>query len=377
MGCPHCSSVYGLVIDDIAWCEHCEKAELLTMWGAKPKKRRQSYADGTHGAKRSEQKRRKVSGSTHQSEHIIGYKVAAPSLPRGGSAFAKVAENKMPAYQEELLSHREHAGTGSGKESDAYRELQRATLDESGVGAAFQLNQEFYAHQASFRSSDAKRKAALEKADDSFFDMVANTDWASVFEYRPDKNKLKRRRRRFGATEKAEVTLARNVARTGAWPKPSEFAAMEARFNVPTGEKEPLPVVSTATAFSVDKYGVPKDGNCLFQAVVLGLQRKYPGKYDTLGHAALRASVVANLRALRANPAFPDSNLTKAYVDHMAQPRAWGGEYELYAIANVLHVRLTVHNEGGHHTITYGTPGGDSLDIYYDGSVHYSTGPNA
>ncbi len=122
-----------------------------------------TYSVGQHGNKLKEQQRlsttynTKVSGASHQSEHVFGYRPLQgdSGLTRGKSAAAKQLENQAPAYQELKDAHRMHVGTGtsttvdaSGFNSQTYRDYQRSLFssgEAGGVSAAAQLNSLGYA----------------------------------------------------------------------------------------------------------------------------------------------------------------------------------------------------------------------------------------
>jgi hypothetical protein len=146
MPCPHCNSANGLMFETEVVCDGCGKMSSTAVWKIKPKRKRETYHDGTHGAKRREQKRLKTSGATHQSEHVVGYEVLGHGAKRDGSELAKTIENRAPAYQEDFDSHRGHIGTGSwkdyrgtGESSKQYRVAQRRAVSAGKVGNAVQL----------------------------------------------------------------------------------------------------------------------------------------------------------------------------------------------------------------------------------------------
>lgn len=210
------------------------------------------YIIGQHGAKSREQKRlqklkdKKVSGSTHESEHTIGYAVLSGGfLPRGESKDAQVLENIAPAYQEVKALHRDHIGTGSSStpdetkmNADQYRDMQRGLLTgdntyhkalasrpsnpigvsstegKNAVSNAVQINQLGYGQQLHNRDYSHISPTALGQANDSYKQMVNNmksvtyvkdannADSADVFDH-----------------SKLEMILARYAAVTGNWPK--------------------------------------------------------------------------------------------------------------------------------------------------------------
>lgn len=210
------------------------------------------YLIGQHGAKSREQKRLKklkakeVSGSTHESEHTIGYAVLAGGfLPRGESKDAQILENIAPAYQEVKALHRDHIGTGSSStpddtnmNADQYRDMQRGLLTgdnayhkalanrslnpigisstegKNAVSNAVQINQLGYGQQLHNHDYSYVNSTALGQANDSYKQMVSNmqavtyvkdannADSAAVFDH-----------------SKLEMILARYAAVTGKWPK--------------------------------------------------------------------------------------------------------------------------------------------------------------
>ncbi|MFF5338564.1 DUF4157 domain-containing protein [Streptomyces sp. NPDC013181] len=120
-----------------------------------------SYMLGQHGNKTKEQARLSslynttVNGSTHQSEHLFGYRVLQgdSTLTRGRSADARTLENNALAYQELHAAHRAHPGTGtssqvgpSGFNADSYRHDTHSLLAAHQAGAAGQLNTLGYMH---------------------------------------------------------------------------------------------------------------------------------------------------------------------------------------------------------------------------------------
>lgn len=153
---------------------------------------RQTYPPGRHGAKKREQGRLSkapyhlpVTGTTHESEHPIGFEPIYRSGKgkRGKSKRAKRIENTAPAYQEVNALHRDHIGTGthgaadaSGFDSDSYRASQRALLEAQTPGVAIQINQLPYAFDPRFRHDPALPNVPLEQANDSFAQMVSEVD---------------------------------------------------------------------------------------------------------------------------------------------------------------------------------------------------------
>jgi RHS repeat-associated protein len=163
-----------------------------------PAKRKRKYEEGTHGNKKNEQKRlddefeddlaaepnpkrRKVTGTTHESEHAVGYEVLGRNsgAGRGSGADQKALENKAWAYQEDKPSHRAHWGTGmhndegaSGFTSQSYRDAQRNALQAGDANTAIQLNQLDYAFRPEFHASTGSTSGNI--ADNSYEHMVTN-----------------------------------------------------------------------------------------------------------------------------------------------------------------------------------------------------------
>ncbi len=73
-----------------------------------------------HGNKIREQARLGVNGSTHESEHPVGFAVfnQTSGLSRN-SKFSRDLEFLNPAYQEVKKLHNTHIGTGNHKRPDA------------------------------------------------------------------------------------------------------------------------------------------------------------------------------------------------------------------------------------------------------------------
>ena len=372
MPCPYCNCSACLRCSETeAVCSTCGKSSALATWGKVPKRVAESYPEGTHGAKKREQKRLKTSGKTHQSEHTVGYEVFGDSLDRGKSPFAQVIENRAPAYQEELDAHRGHIGTGTWKDyrktgvsSDQYRRDQRRMVSNKQVGNAVQFNQLNYAYQPEFRDPDPAAKPELEKADDSFERMVIS------FQPVPFK---------FGDTwsqvpvtgaEKAEMLLARKEARTGSrTTRKEELEAMK-KLDIMPGELE-QPKKGVAFSFATDPYGIPKDGNCLFHSIWYVLQTNVPNA-GFFTNDDLRRQAVGYLRH---DPDVQDAGVADAsYLSVMSESGTWGGELEAMALAHVWGVAITVH--GPEYEITYNSEATSGLPIqlYYDG-MHYSIGP--
>jgi len=200
----------------------------------KPKKTRQTttrgkYGLGMHGAKKREQKRltgqfgTTVSGSTHESEHTIGFEPLnqTSGLKRGSPGRATLLENRAPAYQEVKELHREHIGTGttntvdqSGFNSHTYREYQRSLLESGDVSSSVQLNQLGYSFMKNF--SNTPKTEPGKQSNDSFNQMVGNMQ--SVTYAKGDEDVTVP----VDSRQRAEMHLSRTVAQTGKWPSVSE-----------------------------------------------------------------------------------------------------------------------------------------------------------
>lgn len=184
--------------------------------GQHQKRKKAKSALGTHGGKVSEQKRLKakfglkVSGDSHQSEHAIGYAVAADGAPRGENG---ALERAMPAYQEQYGFHRAHVGTGSGADADEYRDHQRALLESGAPGVAVQLNQLHYAFQEGFQDD---RGVEGQQADDSYNVMVQAMRSVPYFANGQTQSAD------VSAKERAEMRLTRSAATTGKFPTIAE-----------------------------------------------------------------------------------------------------------------------------------------------------------
>ncbi len=208
---------------------------------------------GQHGAKSQEQIRLTklladiVSGSTHESEHTIGYAVLADGkLPRQESKDAQVLEYIAPAYQEVHALHRDHIGTGSrptrdqtGMNAFEYREMQRGLLvgdtayhqylanrtDKPTIGVsptekhnavsnAVQINQLGYGQQLHAGNYPLISNTALKQANNSYNTMVSNM---SSVTYMKDVNAAEYVT--VDDASKLEMILARSAAVSGEWPK--------------------------------------------------------------------------------------------------------------------------------------------------------------
>jgi hypothetical protein len=195
---------------------------------------------GQHGAKKREQQRLsrafgiRVSGSTHESEHTIGFEPLNRSsgLKRGKGKRARWLENKAFAYQEVKGLHRAHIGTGtrgtedaSGFNSESYREAQRSLVESGDVSSAVQINQLGYAFDPNFRTQVATDEG--EAATDSYNEMVGAMDEVTYAEGDEDENVA------IDARQRVEMYLARQVAITGRYPTKEEENAARLRFGVP------------------------------------------------------------------------------------------------------------------------------------------------
>lgn len=206
----------------------------------KPASKRTRYLAGTHGYKKYEQRRLRellgitVSGSTHESEHTIGFEPLnqRSGYKRGKNRRVKVLENLAPAYQEVKASHRQHIGTGtrltpdaSGFNSPSYRQSQRALIEAGDISSAVQINQLGYAFDPDFqrRASTREGKAAR----DSYYRMIENLN-SVEYATGPETNA----RVNVDATQRAEMYLARLAAETGQWPSAQQIAEAKQKFGV-------------------------------------------------------------------------------------------------------------------------------------------------
>ena len=145
------------------------------------------YTIGQHGYKKKEQKSLNVNGTTHESEHVIGYEPLARGLKskRGKGSEARSIENSAPAYQEIKEFHRGHIGTGNSslkkeenleargfETANSYRNSQRSLLKtgDKGISSSMQLNQLSYSYNKKFREESSKEL----KSDKSFNTMVSH-----------------------------------------------------------------------------------------------------------------------------------------------------------------------------------------------------------
>lgn len=373
MPCPYCNSREGTMLSDTEIvCNDCGKGDVTANWGTAPKRDRNTYEEGSHGAKGREQKRLKTSGATHQSEHVVGYDVFAHGAKRGKSDFAKKIENIAPAYQEDYDSHRGHIGTSNhnnyrntGESSNDYRKHQRRLVKQKAVGAAVQLNQLHYSHQSEFRTTKPKQMANLKKADDSFAMMVEN--FAPIPLWNHEERELQMIS--VTASEKAEMNLSRMTARGGSYPsRKDELEAMKKLGIIASAREKPVKK-SPALIFSDDIWGIPKDGNCLFHSIWWGLN----AIRDNLGFVSNQTLREQAVGFLRTDRELHDLGAVDAeYLSDMATNGAWAGELEAMALAHVWGVCITII--GPNYRIAYNANATSGFCIYYNGS-HYSIGP--
>ncbi|MFN8397899.1 MAG: hypothetical protein U0176_24995 [Bacteroidia bacterium] len=172
------------------------------------------YFPGQHGAKKREQLRlsrmgQRVTGDTHESEHIVGFEPLARTAggKRGKGERNRRLENTAPAYQEIKLLHRDNIGTGTHSEADAsgfnsesYRDTQRSFLEQGEVGIAMQLNQLTYAFQD---QSQVRGTVEERQSNDSFAHMIRHSDAFTFAEGDQDKVVP------MSPSEKFEVLVAR------------------------------------------------------------------------------------------------------------------------------------------------------------------------
>lgn len=366
MPCPFCGNPSGHLDSKSVWvtCLACGRIDLASKWGA-VSPGHASYPVGSHGAKNRAQKQFGTSGESHQSEHPIGYAVAASGEPRGHDRFAKTVENFMPAYQEEKTVHRDHVGTGTSKEGDIYRKTQRTSLAEGRPGNALQTNQLEYAYQPEFRATDAQAAKRLKTADMSFEQMVTAMNSTPFWD--PDLNVWVNLN--VTALEKAEVLLARDAARTGLRPGRKEEVEKLKKVGLLPGEKEQPKRGTLSHTMDRDANGVFTDGNCLFHAIWLQMQPQL----EFRSVDCLREQAVGYLRI------DPDIQamgaVTDEYLAAMLQPGVWGGALEAFALAYVLGVRIVIQCEGvaGNAVVSFNEAAHQTVSLRYNGS-HYTLG---
>ncbi|MBB5854401.1 RHS repeat-associated protein [Amycolatopsis umgeniensis] len=205
----------------------------------KPRRPPQSYADGTHGAKKREQNRltgkydnelkadgrEKVSGQSHESEHPIPYEAIGRGSggARGSSHAQKDIENHAWAYQEAKPAHASHQGTGnkgteggSGFTGKSYRDAERNAIEAGDPNTAIQLNQLDYAFQKPFKDTNNTLDGKI--ADDSYHKMIDDAHASGkgltystgpgTTATTPPLSDLDRR----------ELHLTRDAVRDGEWP---------------------------------------------------------------------------------------------------------------------------------------------------------------
>ncbi len=207
-----------------------DQAGLPDLGGAPPRR----ALPGTHAAKSSEQKSLQTSGTSHQSEHPLGYAAAHPDVERK-SKEGRATENSMPAYQEVLGLHRDHAGTGTGTRplgregtgwdrAENYRQDQKAVLHDpvarhegTTLSNAYQLNQLGYAQQMAHSGKQFANKPVHEDTQKS------NLSYANMIKHdQPQKYRVNGSEvmDRLGPHGQAESLLAREMAHSGQWPTP-------------------------------------------------------------------------------------------------------------------------------------------------------------
>jgi hypothetical protein len=232
------------------WSHIVPKAEKQRAARSTPYSRPQSsgrsvYEPGSHGYKKKEQARlsampdannvrHRVSGSTHESEHTIGFEPLnqTSGLKRGTPGRARQLENHAPAYQEVKRLHRDHIGTGttghadaSGFNSHTYRSAQRSLVESGDVSSAVQLNQLGYAHM--FQAITGPKRHDMVQADNSFEHMVRNLDSVT---YAQGTNNVTVP---TTARQKVEMHLSRQAAQTGRFPSVQEENTARALYGVP------------------------------------------------------------------------------------------------------------------------------------------------
>jgi len=372
MPCPNCGNRFGYAHGPLGVCASCGQSRPLSAWGDPPRRKVTVHQRGTHGYKRREQRAVGTSGSTHESEHAIGYEVLGRGLKRNHSALARDIENRAPAYQEHKPDHRDHIGTGThsdyrgtGMSSTDYRNMQRTAMEEGRPDNAVQLNQLEYAHQPGFQRDIPGRL----KADRSFQTMA--DDMEEVAYWSEHQSRIKRAR--VDELQRAEMNLARRTARTGRYPSRSEELAEMRRLGMIVGaEPDALPASMPAPSHSTDIHGIPQDGDCLFHAIRSRLHFHSNGAMPDLSVHELRARAVGFLRY---DPDFHATGLaTHAYLDAMARPGTWGGGPEIMALAQIFGICICVIAPT--YTIAFNEQSRErTITIYYYGVGHYSTGP--
>lgn len=211
----------------------------------KPRQPRTTYILGQHGAKGREQKRLskrygiKVTGSTHESEHTIGFEPLnqTSGIKRGTAGRIRTLENKAPAYQEYKPLHRDHIGTGttntvdkSGFNSHTYRQYQRSLVESGDVSSAVQLNQLGYSFDPKFKKLSSTPEG--KSANDSFNTMVENMEGVT---YAKDTNDVNVN---VDAKQRAEMHLSRIAAQTGKYPTEEQENEVRKKYGLPSIEEQ-------------------------------------------------------------------------------------------------------------------------------------------
>lgn len=216
-----------------------------------------SAKQGTHGFKKYEQALLTslfgsgVSGSTHESEHAIGFAVLNNS---GISRKALLSfENALPAYQERKAMHRGHIGTGThrketidshGFDTDRqYRTHQYAAFcDEAlsngtdgyqtGVSNAIQLNQLGY---SGLYKSISPTDIATTQSNKSFYNMAKEMVGTKVpyYPHTHTSTPIQRFSPPVSSEAATEMILSRLAMQTGHFPSVSVENRVRNMFGVP------------------------------------------------------------------------------------------------------------------------------------------------
>ncbi|CAF1114070.1 unnamed protein product, partial [Didymodactylos carnosus] len=141
-----------------------------------------SKSDGTYGTRSAEKTRLeqeenvKITGKTHESEHVIPFRVTSGNLnfeskiPRK-SAEGRQMEDSGAAYFEQTSTHRQHPGTGSGARATEYcKDVDCALRLEGNPSIALQLATSGYASIQDFAENAST--PAGEVASNSYRRMV-------------------------------------------------------------------------------------------------------------------------------------------------------------------------------------------------------------
>nr|AAL57027.1 VirD5 [Agrobacterium tumefaciens] len=198
-----------------------------------PKKAVVSKVDniGTYGSRKNERVRLATETGKYESEHIFGFKVVHDILR--STKEGRRLERPMPAYLECKSLHRQHVGTGKGRnrlvgrgwsDDASYRSDQRATLSdpvasEEGVAASngYQLNQLGYAHQLANGGLQSETPAEviipLQIATTSY-NYTVSRDPVLLPPTKEQSSQLLH----LGPRGQTEALLARETALTGKWP---------------------------------------------------------------------------------------------------------------------------------------------------------------